>query len=50
VGLTTIVRAIAEQGLADVAAVGRALSAGSGCGSCRPEIARLVAAHGRSAA
>ncbi len=51
VGLHDIVRAIASQGLADVDAVGKALSAGANCGSCRPEIARLVAASAtRSAA
>lgn len=43
VGLRTITRAIAEQDLTDVAAVGRALRAGTNCGSCRPAIARLLA-------
>jgi assimilatory nitrate reductase catalytic subunit len=51
VGLYTIVRAVATQGLADVEAVGRALGAGANCGACRPEIARLIADRpGRSAA
>jgi assimilatory nitrate reductase catalytic subunit len=55
VGLNVIARAVAEQGLADVDAVGRALSAGTNCGACRPEIARLIAARaarpeGRTAA
>jgi assimilatory nitrate reductase catalytic subunit len=45
VGLTTIVTAIAQQRLADVAAIGRALGAGTNCGSCRPALARLVADH-----
>ena len=36
---STIVRAIAEQRLTDVAAVGKALGAGTNCGSCRPAIA-----------
>ena len=40
----TILTAIAEQGLTSVAEVGAALSAGSNCGSCRPAIARLLAA------
>jgi assimilatory nitrate reductase catalytic subunit len=42
VGLNTIVAAIGRQGLVDVAAVGRALGAGTNCGSCRPAIARLL--------
>jgi len=44
VGARTILTAIAEQGLTSVAEVGAALSAGSNCGSCRPAIARLLAA------
>ena len=43
VGLKTILAAIAEQGLADVAAIGGALKAGTNCGSCRPALARLLA-------
>ena len=43
VGMTTILAAIREQHLADVAAIGRALKAGTNCGSCRPALARLVA-------
>ena len=50
VGLNVIARAIAEQGLADVASVGRALLAGTNCGACRPEIARLVADSPRRSA
>jgi assimilatory nitrate reductase catalytic subunit len=42
VGRTTIVEAIASQGLLSVEAVGRALSAGTNCGSCRPAIQRLI--------
>ena len=42
VGANTILAAIAEQGLADVAAIGEALGAGSNCGSCRPEIQALL--------
>ncbi len=42
VGLKTIVSAIAAQGLADVAAIGAALGAGTNCGSCRPAIARIL--------
>jgi assimilatory nitrate reductase catalytic subunit len=43
VGLNTLRAAIAAQGLADLDAVGRALSAGTGCGACRPELSRLLA-------
>ncbi|WP_375287487.1 molybdopterin-dependent oxidoreductase [Sphingomonas sp.] len=42
VGLVTLTRAIAEQRLTDVAAIGRALGAGTNCGSCRPALARLI--------
>jgi assimilatory nitrate reductase catalytic subunit len=42
VGLKTIVAAIAEQQLADVAAIGQSLKAGTNCGSCRPALARLL--------
>ena len=43
VGLKTIVAAIAAQQLADVAAIGKALGAGTNCGSCRPALARILA-------
>ena len=42
VGMNTIVEAIAAQGLVSVDAVGKALSAGTNCGSCRPAIQRLL--------
>jgi assimilatory nitrate reductase catalytic subunit len=42
VGMNTIVEAIAGQGLISVEAVGKALSAGTNCGSCRPAIQRLL--------
>ena len=42
IGLVTIVAAIRDQGLADVAAVGAALRAGTNCGSCRPALARIL--------
>jgi assimilatory nitrate reductase catalytic subunit len=45
VGLTIIVNAIAQQRLTDVGAIGRALGAGTNCGSCRPALARLVSDH-----
>lgn len=43
VGVNTIVTAIETQGLATVDAIGEALQAGTNCGSCRPEIAALLA-------
>lgn len=43
VGLKTIAAAIRDQRLADVAAIGEALSAGTNCGSCRPALARILA-------
>jgi assimilatory nitrate reductase catalytic subunit len=45
IGTRTIVDAIRKDELADVAAVGAALRAGTNCGSCRPAIARLIADH-----
>jgi assimilatory nitrate reductase catalytic subunit len=44
VGAKTIVRAV-EDGTLDLDAVGAATGAGTSCGSCRPEIARLIAGH-----
>ncbi|MFD2175877.1 molybdopterin-dependent oxidoreductase [Rhodobacter lacus] len=43
VGVNTILTAIAEQGLTSVEAIGTALRAGTNCGSCRPELAALLA-------
>lgn len=48
VGRHTIVRAIQNQGLTDVDAVGGALKAGTNCGSCRSEIAELITQHQRT--
>ncbi len=45
VGAASIARAIADQGLITVDAIGHALRAGTNCGSCRPEIAQLIARH-----
>ena len=45
VGVTTITRAIAEQGLLSVEALGAALNAGTNCGSCRPELKALITHH-----
>jgi assimilatory nitrate reductase catalytic subunit len=43
VGLNTIVGAVEGQGLLSVEAIGAALQAGTNCGSCRPELAGLLA-------
>ena len=43
VGEKTIANAIREQGLDSVEAVGACLKAGTGCGSCVPEIRRMLA-------
>ncbi|MGC2047940.1 MAG: molybdopterin-dependent oxidoreductase, partial [Gallionella sp.] len=45
VGEKTIMNAIREQKLDSVEAVGMCLKAGTGCGSCVPEIRRLLAQH-----
>jgi assimilatory nitrate reductase catalytic subunit len=45
VGLHTLTTAIAAQRLADLAAVGKALQAGTNCGSCRPKIAQILHAQ-----
>jgi len=42
VGLHTITAAIRDRRLADVAAIGAALGAGTNCGSCRPALARIL--------
>jgi assimilatory nitrate reductase catalytic subunit len=43
VGVNTIGKAIREQGLQTVEQIGACLSAGSNCGSCVPELKRLLA-------
>jgi assimilatory nitrate reductase catalytic subunit len=45
VGEKTIMNAIREQGLHSVEAVGVCVKAGTGCGSCVPEVRRLLAQH-----
>ncbi len=50
VGVRTIVAAIRDQKLVDVAAIGAALGAGTNCGSCRPAIAQLIATETREIA
>ncbi|MDF0602527.1 molybdopterin-dependent oxidoreductase [Psychromarinibacter sp. C21-152] len=43
VGINTILAAIETQGLHSVDQIGAALQAGTNCGSCRPELATLIA-------
>ena len=51
VGVNTILAAIESQGLVSVEQIGAALEAGTNCGSCRPELAAiLAAAHAKEAA
>ena len=55
VGINTILAAIETRGMMSVEAIGEALDAGTNCGSCRPEIAALIAqaqkhAQGKEAA
>jgi len=51
VGVNTIVEAVETHGLISVDQIGAALQAGTNCGSCRPEIAALLAqVHQREAA
>ncbi|WP_227268690.1 nitrate reductase [Roseobacter weihaiensis] len=45
VGVNTILTAIEQDGLMSVAAIGQALGAGTNCGSCKPEIAALLASR-----
>ncbi|WP_091298477.1 nitrate reductase [Gemmobacter aquatilis] len=45
VGVNTIAAAVASGQCLSVAAIGAALKAGTNCGSCRPELARLVTFH-----
>ncbi len=50
VGVNTIFAAIQSQHLTSVEAIGAALQAGTNCGSCRPELAALLAAATRQEA
>ncbi|MEJ6398880.1 (2Fe-2S)-binding protein [Yoonia sp. 208BN28-4] len=42
-GINTIVTAIETKGLMSVESIGEVLGAGTNCGSCRPEMAQLLA-------
>jgi len=46
VGRSTLLRAIRGEGLVSVDAIGRALRAGTNCGSCVPELKALLAESG----
>jgi assimilatory nitrate reductase catalytic subunit len=50
VGRLRIVRTIREHQISDVASVGRALAAGTGCGTCVPELRALLAEFATEAA
>jgi assimilatory nitrate reductase catalytic subunit len=45
VGLGVIRDAIASKSATDVEAIGKALRAGTNCGSCLPELKRIVHEH-----
>jgi assimilatory nitrate reductase catalytic subunit len=45
VGLNTIRNAIASGNASDVASIGRTLRAGTNCGSCIPELKKIVDRH-----
>ncbi len=45
IGLNTIAEAIRRQGLDSVEAIGQTLKAGTNCGSCIPEIRRILEAN-----
>ena len=42
VGVNTLRKAIQQQGLVTVEAIGAALKAGTNCGSCVPELRKLL--------
>ena len=42
IGLNQIMAAIREQNLVDVPAIGKAIGAGTNCGSCRPALANIL--------
>ena len=50
VGINTLIEAIETRGLMSVDAIGELLQAGTNCGSCRPELAALLAASSRKEA
>jgi assimilatory nitrate reductase catalytic subunit len=48
VGLHVIRDAIASKGATSVDAIGKALRAGTNCGSCLPELTRIVHEHAQA--
>ncbi|MFZ5725228.1 MAG: molybdopterin-dependent oxidoreductase [Pseudomonadota bacterium] len=50
IGMKSIIAAIRDQKLADLAAIGGALGAGTNCGSCRPALARILTEEKSNAA
>lgn len=48
VGVNTLIDAIRNRGLMTAEAIGEALHAGTNCGSCIPELRRLIADAGQS--
>jgi len=42
VGINTIIEAIRQQKLVSVEAIGKALQAGTNCGSCLPELKEIL--------
>ena len=50
VGANTITDAVRRDGLASVDEIGRSTGAGTGCGSCRPELQRILVAERDAAA
>lgn len=42
IGANTIMQAVTDRGLTDVEAIGKAVQAGTNCGSCRPELQALL--------
>ena len=55
IGINTIINAITDESLTSVEEIGAALSAGTNCGSCVPELKNILtdattADHQRSAA
>lgn len=45
VGENSIIQSIKEKGLTSVAAIGQHLNAGTNCGSCIPELEKILASH-----
>jgi len=50
VGYNTLCKALREQGATSVEALSRATGAGTGCGSCLPELERIIARETAGAA